>query len=484
MAPKKGENAAVQKGAETQAAEGKRASSRDILTSLEGKVTRLEESVKDSGERLDMVDSRFEDQDNKRDHLKGEMEELLTAIFEKLGNRGDVLEAELKAAKIELEEVKAGMAVFQAVLKNVAEPSASLLRKDIPKPNEFKGNRSAQDVENFVWGMEQYFRVMGIKDDAKKVTVASMYLTDVALLWWRRRCSEEESKDIPIETWKEFQVELKDQLCPSNAQHEARKKLWELKHEGSIPEYVKEFIELKLQILNLSEAEGFFTFTHGLPRWAEMKLVQRGVKDLSNALTATEAIAEFEVGKSKSNKPRGKDNGGGDEDDYCCSDGDENPNNFVKPLEKRGPIRCHRCGGPHMVRNCSKRGRLNAIANEDDETEKEECRLGAIASVKVIKPSVERKQVKCYQCKGAHIVKECPDRVKSSKGDDKPKDSDALKLGSMLLNSAKASKNRKQKGLMYVDINVAGQKRSALVDTRASHLFVSKKAADEIGLKV
>ncbi|GMJ00971.1 hypothetical protein HRI_003766300 [Hibiscus trionum] len=445
MAPKKGENDAAQKGAETQAAEGKRASSKDILTSLEGKVTRLEESVKDSGEQLDVVDSRFEDQDNKRDHLKGEMEELLMDVFEKLGNKGDVLEAELKAVKIELEEVKVGMAMFKAALKNVTEPTVSLLRKDIPKLKEFKGNMSAQDVENFVWGVEQYFWVMGIKDDAEKVTVASMYLIDVTLLWWRRRCSEEESKGIPIETWKEFQVEFKDQFCPTNAQHEARKKLRELKHEGSIPEYVKEFIELKLQISNLSEVEGFFTFTHGLPRWAQMELVRRGVKDLSNALTTAESIVEFEVGKSKSYKPRGKDNGGGDEDDYCCSDGDENPNNFVKPLEKkkRGPIRFHRCGGPHIVRNCPKKGRLDAIVNGDDETENKECRLGAIASIKVIKPSVGGKQVKCYQCKGPHTVKECPDRVKPSKGDDKPEDSEALKLGLILLSSAKASKNQK-----------------------------------------
>ncbi|GMI78279.1 hypothetical protein HRI_001497200 [Hibiscus trionum] len=334
--------------------------------------------------------------------------------------------------------------------------------------------------------MEQYFRVMGIKDDAEKVTVASMYLTDAVLLWWRRRCYEEKGKDIPVETWKEFQVEFKGQFYPTNAQHDARAKLRQLRHEGSIPEYIREFIELKLQIPNLSEDEGFFTFMNGLQRWAQMELEWRGVEELSKALTVAESLAGYEVGKSKSDRPRGKDNGGGDEDDHCGSDGDKNPNKFVKPLEKkqRGPVRCYRSDSPHIVRDCTKKSRLDAIVNGDDETEKDECRLGVIASVKVIKSSVGGKQVKCYQCKGPHTVKECPNRVKPSKGDDKPEYSEALKLVSMLLSSAKASKNRKHKGLMYVDINVAGQKRSALVDTRASHLFVSKKAADEIGLKV
>ncbi|GMI72874.1 hypothetical protein HRI_000956700 [Hibiscus trionum] len=391
MAPKKGDNVAAQKGAESLAAEGKTASSKDIPETLEEKVTRLEGSVKDSRERLDVVDSRFEEQDNKRNHLKGEMEELLTNLFKKLGNRADALEVELEAAKVEIEQMKADMALLKVALKNRAAPTTSKHMKDVPKPKEFKGNRSAQDIENFVWGMKQYFRVIGIKDDAEKVTVAFMYLTDVALLWRRRRCYEEKGKYIPVETWEEFQVEFNGQFYPNNAQHDARAKLRQLRHEGSIPEYVREFIELKLQIPNLSEDEGFFTFMNGLQRWAQMELERRGVEELSKALTVAESIAWYEVGKSKSDRPRGKDNGGGDEDDHCDSDGDENPNKFVKPLEKkeRGLIRCYRCGGPHIVRDCHKKSRLDAIVDWDDEPENEECRLGAIASVKVIKPSVE-----------------------------------------------------------------------------------------------
>ncbi|GMJ03747.1 hypothetical protein HRI_004043900 [Hibiscus trionum] len=393
MAPKKGDNVAAQKGAETQAAEGKTASSKDIPETLEEKMTRLKGLVKDSHERLDVVDSRFEEQDNKRNYLKGEMKELLTNLFKKLGNIGDALEAELEAAKVEIEEMKADMALLKVALKNGAAPTVSKHMKDVPKPKEFKGNRSAQDAKNFVWGMKQYFRVMGINDDAEKVIVASMYLTDVPLLWWRHRCSEEKGKDIPVETWEEFQVEFKGQLYPTNAQHDAQVKLQQLRHEGFIPEYVREFIELKLQIPNLSEDEGFFTFMNGLQRWTQMELERRGVEELSKALTVAESIAWYEVGKSKYDRPRGKDNGGGDEDDLCGSDGDENPNKFVKPLEKkeRGLVRCYRCGGPHVVNDCHKMSRLDAIVDGDDETKKEECRLGAIASVKVIKPSVEGK---------------------------------------------------------------------------------------------
>ena len=52
---------------------------------------------------------------------------------------------------------------------------------DVPKPKPFAESRSAKDVDNFVWGMEQYFRVAGTAEDAKISSVA-LYFSDVALL--------------------------------------------------------------------------------------------------------------------------------------------------------------------------------------------------------------------------------------------------------------------------------------------------------------
>ncbi|MBA0809847.1 hypothetical protein Gohar_025462 [Gossypium harknessii] len=41
-----------------------------------------------------------------------------------------------------------------------------------------------------------------------------------------------------------------------------------------------------------------------------------------------------------------------------------------------------------------------------------------------------------------------------------------------------------EEGLIFVDINIASQKRSALVDTGASSLFISKKAAKKLNLSI
>ncbi|MBA0730165.1 hypothetical protein Golax_025595, partial [Gossypium laxum] len=45
-------------------------------------------------------------------------------------------------------------------------------------------------------------------------------------------------------------------------------------------------------------------------------------------------------------------------------------------------------------------------------------------------------------------------------------------------------KRNGEKELMFVDINIAGKKQSALIDTGASNLFISEKAAKKLGLSI
>ncbi|GMI72271.1 hypothetical protein HRI_000896400 [Hibiscus trionum] len=158
--------------------------------------------------------------------------------------------------------------------------------------------------------MNQYFRNTNIVDESTKVNIASSYFTHSALLWWRRRCAKESDRDVPIDTWEELQDEIHEAFYPKNAQRELRSKLRQLKHDNNIHDYVKKFTELKLQITNLGEDEGFSIFMDGLNRWANMELERRGVKDLSHALDEAEAIAKFE--KRDSPKPKPKSKGWGD----------------------------------------------------------------------------------------------------------------------------------------------------------------------------
>ena len=72
-------------------------------------------------------------------------------------------------------------------------------RVDVPKLKEFKGMRSAKEVDNFLRGMERYFRASNITVDATKVRTAFMYLIDIKLLWWHRRCDDERRGGVSID---------------------------------------------------------------------------------------------------------------------------------------------------------------------------------------------------------------------------------------------------------------------------------------------
>ncbi|MBA0756542.1 hypothetical protein Gogos_020939 [Gossypium gossypioides] len=85
--------------------------------------------------------------------------------------------------------------------------------------------------------------------------------------------------------------------------------------------------------------------------------------------------------------------------------------------------------------------------------------------------------------------RDCPkvSSVSAIKRNDEPEEAKLIEekpsrvVNSMVLIPKK--RNGKE-GLMFVDINIAGQKRSTLIDTGASDLFISEKAARKLGLPI
>ncbi|KAK8289414.1 hypothetical protein V6Z12_D07G190600 [Gossypium hirsutum] len=300
-------------GMETCGKVRKASHSRDILSALEDRVVTLKNFVGDIKEMIDDVDDRL------HDGLQSMQEQLkvyVTDNVEQLTGRDDAIEAVVVALKGEIVELKGELTIYKAVLGNgglaVVAPKPNI---DIPKPKEFKGTRSARDVDNFLWGMEQYFYAKGITEDVTKVTTTMMYLSNVALLWWRRRSTDVRRSGTETGTWEEFRCEFKAQFYPEYTEDEAQAKLRRLVQQGTVREYVQEFSELMLQISDMGEKDAFFSFMDGLKPWAKQELQRRGVQELTKAMSTAKSLTKFGVKKDNfnSSKPRfnQKGNSGG-----------------------------------------------------------------------------------------------------------------------------------------------------------------------------
>ncbi|GKB11493.1 putative retrotransposon gag domain, aspartic peptidase domain protein [Tanacetum coccineum] len=123
--------------------------------------------------------------------------------------------------------------------------------------------------------------------------MATRYLKDTAMLWWRRQYGDIERGTATIDTWAEFIADFKKQFYPENAKNKAKSRLHKLKQSRTIREYVKEFTILVLEILKLSDQDTLFYFLDGLQGWAKTELERRGVQDLSMAIAHAEALIEF-----------------------------------------------------------------------------------------------------------------------------------------------------------------------------------------------
>ena len=54
-----------------------------------------------------------------------------------------------------------------------------------PKPPMFKGVRDVQEMENFLWHLQNYFKCNRLKRDESGINMTVLYLLEMSMLWWR-----------------------------------------------------------------------------------------------------------------------------------------------------------------------------------------------------------------------------------------------------------------------------------------------------------
>ena len=146
----------------------KRGSSRELVSNMDSRLARIELAVGEMRDQFEDTDESIKELDSRGEELKEQMQGALNKSLDAVTQKNTALEAMVVALREEMDELKRELSACKAVIRGGVLAVAPTHRVDVPKPKEFKGTRSAKDVDNFLWDMEQYFRVMGIVEDATK----------------------------------------------------------------------------------------------------------------------------------------------------------------------------------------------------------------------------------------------------------------------------------------------------------------------------
>ncbi|KAI5343686.1 hypothetical protein L3X38_011562 [Prunus dulcis] len=255
------------------------------------------------------------------DELQGQFQGLLNSALDgiKLHVQAklDHFLAELTSLRDEVKDVKGDWALCkEAVLNKTRTPKEPKVL-DSFKPKSYNGKMEAKKLDIFLWNIERYFKYLKLEDDEPKINTATLFLTDNAIMWGRRRSMEIEQGTFTLETWDDFKKDIMLHFYPENAKYEAKEKLRWLKQTGSMKDYVATFTNMLFEVSSMTDEDKLMYFMSGLQNWAKLELQRRHVQNLSEAIAAAESLVEFKRSDQGDSKFKGKKGGSG-------SDGGDN----------------------------------------------------------------------------------------------------------------------------------------------------------------
>ena len=441
--------------------------------------------IQDLLARVDMLESQIQRIGNvpyeRGDSSSGSVARMEERVMELDNSQKDIIEmingmsedfrATLDVVRNEIVEVNTKVNLTMRALANQAPAGGAMAvgKIKIPEPKPFCGARDAKALENFIFDIEQYFKATNTVAEEAKVTLATMHLSEDAKLWWRSRYIDIQEGRCVIDTWDSLKRELRSQFFPENVEILARRKLRELKHTGSIREYVKQFAGLMLDISDMTEKDKIFSFVEGLKPWARTKLYEQKVQDLVSAYATAERLFDLSSdvqetrrqqssspGRDRNNRPNypevvsGNRSPGRDRKPSQSNTG----NNGQRPNNQRTShtsISCYICTGPHRARECPDKAAFYAFqaslaADSDDTSGQPEEEVGQEERVQNVRVG-------------------------------------AIRLLSSLQKRAGETSGRTKGGLMYVDTWInRNHARSTMVDSGATHNFITVAEARRLNL--
>lgn len=130
----------------------------------------------------------------------------------------------------------------------------------LPKPKFYKGERDPQTVDLWIKSIEDYSDLKGY-DNKKTYTLGKTLLDTDAKTWLY---IIEQDNIVPLDDWIKLKRLLIQTFKPANSSIILRDKLHLLNQTSGISNYIREFVQLKISITNLSNEEVVSQFVRGL----------------------------------------------------------------------------------------------------------------------------------------------------------------------------------------------------------------------------
>ncbi|TYK27683.1 uncharacterized protein E5676_scaffold225G00120 [Cucumis melo var. makuwa] len=387
-------------------------------------------------------------------HMEERVSELDSSqktLLEMINGMSEDFRVTLDVVRNEIADVNTRLSLTMRAMANQVPVGGAVpvTKVKVPEPKPFCGVRDANALENFTFDLEQYFKTTNTVTEEAKVTLATMYLCKDAKLWWRSRYMDIQEGRCTIDTWDVLKKELRLQFFLENVEILARRKLRDLKHTGSIREYMKQFAGLMLDIRDMSEKDKVFCFVEGLKPWAKTKLYEQRVQDLTSAYAAAERLFDLigdsqdvkrhqssSLGRNRNSRPSSPKAVGGDK----------------RSGKDRRPYHCFICQGPHLPRECPNKVDFHAfqaslIADSDDKSNHVEDEAGLI-------DGGEKTRIEAIKYMSS-LQKKSGERHVPTKG-----------------------------GLLYVDTWInQKQTKGTMVDSGATHNFITEANARRLRLR-
>eukprot|EP00253_Pinus_taeda_P003556 PITA_03556 len=294
----------------------------------------------------------------------------------------------------------------------------------VKEPESYDGTRSAKVLGNFLWDMEQYLERLNLSKGEAQVKVAAQFLTNDAKMWWRRRVDQITSGSADdITSWDDMKKALQSHFSPQDETWEARTKIKFIKQTGSLQTYQQEYSSAVLELLDMAEKDKVFNFIIGLKPWACNEVKRQKIRTLEEAFAAVDRLVdqydETSNEKKKFDKLKEKKKEG-------------NPKADNAPKEKK-PLACWICAGPHMAKTCPSRPKAIVAAQEEED---------------------DNASVGMMQIVEASATTEVTSR-----------------------------RNPERKKLEYVRMKIGGTEVVTMIDSGASHNFMSEDTVRRLSLK-